>query len=114
VKDTYVVRQVREIYAMVDVIQADHTDRVFVTSVWVVPNKRGRHYGSIALERVCRDADRECKVLVLQVDPDHDSPLQEDALSAFYERHGFKPYPDSWSTMSRSPQEITSKSKVFA
>jgi len=104
VKDTYTVRQVREIYAVVDVIQADHTDRAFVTSVWVAPGKRGRHYGSIALERVCRDADREHRTLFLSVDPDHDSPLQENALYAFYERHGFKILPESWATMARPPK----------
>lgn len=93
----YTLRQLGKVYALCWTTEMEDTDHYWsdldkfaiVNQIFVDRSRRGRHYGSTLLDKVCCDADRESCQLVLQICPDADSPLQEDALRAFYVRHGF-------------------------
>lgn len=108
-KVQYSVRQVGTIYAMafctpIEIPFMDLPDNSWLLNrLFVVRERRGRHYGSIMIDRVCREADEEHVTLLLGIDPDTDSPLQRDALESFYGRHGFV-YDPQYDTMTRSPQ----------
>lgn len=74
---------------LVDLAKSGPVNCWLLNRLWVRGPYRGRHYGSILIERICRQADSEGVTLILAVDPDWDSPLQDTALLAFYRRHGF-------------------------
>lgn len=115
VRDTYSVVMLRTVYAIAHTMPCDteidpsllkpigvKPPACIVSGVGVVRACRGRHYGSILVDRICREADNEGVTLLLSVQPDWDSPLQEEALIAFYERHGFSNNTD-FHLMIRSP-----------
>lgn len=109
-KNSYILKQLSEIYAVASlspsVIDIEMRGRNIwlLDSLFVVRGKRGRHYGSIILERVLRDADAEGVTLWLGVDPATDSPFTEYQLRSFYRRHGFVSLRSSINSMRRKPR----------
>lgn len=97
-RDSYSLKMLRTVYGVAYLlpVEAEHPRLpgvkdpcCILESLFISRQCRGRHYGSMLLERVCRAADSEGVTLLLIVSPEMDSPLQERALIAFYERHGF-------------------------
>lgn len=81
-----------------------HQPAWMLDSLFIDRSLRGRHYGSMLLERVCRNADSEGVTLYLQISPDDDSPLDWEGVAGFYSRHGFIHHVKAWPTvMMRSP-----------
>lgn len=117
-KDHYVLKSLSEIYGLAWLYDMRESEdrRIFpeqpawlLQSLFIDRKLRGRHYGSMLLEKVCRNADREHVTLYLQISPDRDCPLTEEQVRAFYSRHGFINHVKSWPTvMMRSPRKETS------
>lgn len=64
---------------------------------------RGRHYGSILLDRILRAADAEGATIVLTADPLPTCPMLPSKLRAFYRRHGFRSSRKDINQMIRRP-----------
>jgi len=62
-----------------------------VSSVRTEPEYRGRGDASALVFATCTDADLAGKFLLVHVEPDPDSPLDQQALAEFYARYGFTP-----------------------
>lgn len=84
----------RGLRVVADTIQMDdHT--YLLTRVETGQECRGKGYGTEILERVLADADAEGATLLLSVEPDlSPGSLDAAALTAWYSRHGFRPYRD--------------------
>lgn len=106
-RHTYVLKQVNLIYGLaflMDFTVTSDTPVWCLTRLWVVERYRGHHYGSILLERVIRDADREGVRLVLEVKPDDSA--DSSWVFSFYERHGFRPLDEGAPyTLMRTPKK---------
>lgn len=60
-----------------------------VVDVQTDEDARRQGYATQLLQAVCEDADIERTVLILTPKPFKDGPMEEAALSAWYERFGF-------------------------
>jgi ribosomal protein S18 acetylase RimI-like enzyme len=62
-----------------------------ITKVRTEPEYRGRGLASDLMLDTCLDADLAGKFLLVQVDPDDDSPVDRQGLAEFYSKFGFAP-----------------------
>lgn len=62
-----------------------------VSKVRTEPEYRGRGEARSLMLSVIIDADVEEKFLLVHVEPDHDSPMDKEALANFYASLGFHP-----------------------
>lgn len=62
-----------------------------ITAVRTSPESRGQGHATHLLCQACNEADLAGKFLMVNVDPDPDSPLDRNALAKFYGSFGFKP-----------------------
>lgn len=105
----YILKQLDQLYGYVridpDVLSQEMYGRNvwYLAHIWVKPRLRGRHYGSMLLDRVCRAADSFNAELVLGVDPPCDGPMGVKALRSFYRRHGFVSSSRNANMMRRKP-----------
>jgi GNAT superfamily N-acetyltransferase len=63
------------------------TGVLWLTAVWVHPDRRGHGWATALLRTVVREWG--CEPLYLRVEPYTDRPLNAAALTAFYGRFGF-------------------------
>ncbi|HEY9638764.1 MAG TPA: GNAT family N-acetyltransferase [Coleofasciculaceae cyanobacterium] len=62
------------------------TDSYFIHFIAVMPDDRGKGYGSIILDALCEKFNDK----PIRLELDASSPMGIDNLRAWYERHGFK------------------------
>jgi GNAT superfamily N-acetyltransferase len=79
-----------------------------VSYVTVEPEHRGQGYGRALLDAITLEADEGGAVLFVNVAPYDDSPLDRDALRAWYERFGFTEFQAEPLLMARTPVRIAS------
>jgi len=76
----------------------------YMITSWEINRKyRGQGWASKIFDRVCADADKFNKILMLSVEPDG-TGLDSDALEAFYRRRGFIHIEESETGMVRYPK----------
>lgn len=66
-----------------------------ITSVRTEPEYRGRGHARSLMLDTCLEADLAGKFLLVHVEPDPDSPIDEIKLSDFYAGLGFRPLQSS-------------------
>jgi ribosomal protein S18 acetylase RimI-like enzyme len=78
-------------------------DLVYITRIVVPKALRGQGYGSMVLERACRDADNEGVTLHLQVEAS--GGMTDDELILWYRRYGFEIWKNQKKYMVRPPKD---------
>lgn len=76
-----------------------------VSFIEVPAEFRGQGYGRQLMDALTLEADEHGIVLFVAVDPYHDSPLDQSALRAWYERNGFVEFQAEPLLMARMPDK---------
>ena len=78
-----------------------------VSFIEVPAEFRGQGYGRQLMDELTLEADEHGIVLFVSVDPYHDSPLDQAALRAWYERNGFVEFQAEPLLMARMPDKAS-------